>query len=406
MGVVAAGYAAAATLAAPFLRRMVRRRAARGKELPARLPERFGYDSTLRPPGRLIWLHAASVGETLSVLPVIAALGDSARVLLTTGTVTSAALAAERLPPGVLHRFLPLDVPRWGRRFLDHWRPDAAAFIESEIWPNLLAALRARRIPAMLLNGRLSARSHSAWSRLPEFARTQFATFDAVLAQTEADATRLRSLGGRNVEVLGNLKLAADPLPVDEAELARLVARLAGRPVWLAASTHPGEEEVVLAAHAALLGRRPSLLTIVAPRHPDRVLPLEAPRRSLGQDPDGPLWVADTLGELGLLYRLAQAAFVGGSLVRHGGQNPLEPVRLGCPAAVGPHTANFADLVRMLEPAGLAQVTDATTLAAWVGRMLDNPDERTRIASDCAAAVRQTAELPRDVAARLLRLMR
>lgn len=405
-------------LAAPALRVMLRRRAARGKEVAARLPERRGIDATPRPPGRLLWLHAASVGEAVSVLPVLSALAEHAaspHVLLTTGTVTSAALLARRLPElglgRVLHRFAPLDVPAWAARFLDHWRPDAAAFVESELWPNQLAALRARGVPLMLLNARISDRSLRGWLRAPGFAREVLGAFDRVQARSEEDAVRLRRLGARRVEAPGDLKFAAEPLPADEAELARLRALVGARPLWLAASTHPGEEEAAAAVHRLLAPAHPGLLTIIAPRHPERgasiAAELGAPRRGAGQPPPpGGLWVADTLGELGLLYRLCGIAFVGNSLTGRGGQNPLEPARLGCAVAVGPQTANFNDAVAALEAAGaLQRVADAPALAAWVGTLLADPARRAPMAEAGRQVATANADLPVRTAQGLLELM-
>ena len=420
MPLSAATWRAAAILAEPGLRVMLRRRADRGKEVAARLPERRGVDATPRPAGTLLWLHAASVGEAESALPVLAALAreaPEAHVLLTTGTVTSAAMLARRLPlmglDQVLHRFVPLDVPRWAARFLDHWRPDAAAFVESELWPNLVAACRARRIPLMLVNARLSERSARAWRRAPRLARAVLDGFALVQAGSEPDAARLRALGARQVEVPGNLKLAAEKLPVDEVELTRLRALLGDRPRWLAASTHQGEEALVAEAHARLAERAPGLLTVVVPRHPERGAAVAealgaAPRRGIGQGPPhGGVWVADTLGELGLLYRLCGTAFVGRSLVPPGGgQNPLEPARLRCAVAVGPYTANFADAVHRLGAAGALTVVDGpVTLAAWAERMLLDGQARARTGEAAHQAAVGDPDLPRHVARSLLGLV-
>ena len=420
MPLSAATWRAAATLAEPGLRIMLRRRAERGKEVAARLPERRGVDATPRPAGTLLWLHAASVGEAESALPVLAALAreaTEAHVLLTTGTVTSAAMLARRLPlmgldRRVLHRFAPLDVPRWAARFLNHWRPDAAAFVESELWPNLVAACKRRQIPLMLVNARLSERSARAWRRAPGLARAVLEGFALVQAGSEPDAARLRALGARRVEAPGNLKLAAEKLPVDQGELARLRALLNDRPRWLAASTHPGEEALVAEAHTALARRVPGLLTVVAPRHPERGAAVAealggAPRRAAGQEPgSGGLWIADTLGELGLLYRLCSTAFVGRSLVPPGGgQNPLEPARLGCAVAVGPYTANFADAVDRLRAAGALTVVDGpATLAAWADRMLLDEPARAQVGEAACEAAAGDSDLPQHVARALLGL--
>ena len=377
-------------MGAPVLRGMLRRRVGLGKEVAGRLGEREGIDATIRPEGTLVWLHAASVGESVSVLPVLEALGrvPGVWVLMTTGTVTSAEMLEERLPGlglgRVLHRFVPLDVPRWAGRFLDHWRPDVAGFVESELWPNLLFACAERGVPAMLVNGRLSERSLRGWRRVPGFARAVVEVFARVHPQSEGDAMRLSAMGARRVEAPGNLKLAAPRLGMDEAELARLRGILGGRPVWLASSTHEGEETVVAEAHGALAARVPGLVTIVAPRHPVRGAALaellgatsgRAARRSLGEDPpSGGVWVADTMNELGLLFRLAPAVFVGGSLVPMGGHNPLEPARLGCAVAMGPHVGNMVEAVGRLKAAGaLTTVRDAESLGAWVEGVLRVP---------------------------------
>ncbi len=423
MPVIAPLYAGVTALAAPLLRRMLRRRAARGKEVAARLAERWGQDASPRPADRLLWLHAASVGESVSLLPVLGALHAQApglHVLLTTGTVTSATLLAARLPElgladHVLHRFVPLDVPAWTARFLDHWRPDAAGLVESEIWPNLIAGCRRRHIPLMLINARLSPRSFARWRRMPGLARDLFGAFERVQAQSAADGERLRALGARGVQAPGNLKFAAPPLPTPADGLQRLRDALGARPVWLAASTHPGEETAAFAAHRALAPRHPGLLTVIVPRHPPRGPEIAAQagdlaltRRALGEAPpdSAGIWLADTLGELGLFYAAIGIAFVGGSLVPHGGQNPLEPARLGCAAAAGPHMQNFAEPVAALSAAGALQhVADGAALTAWVDAMLTDPAHRARMGQAGIAAASQDAGLPAQVAAMLLGLL-
>jgi 3-deoxy-D-manno-octulosonic-acid transferase len=414
----------AATAAAPILPRYLRRRARRGKEIAERMPERFGAGAA-RPAGAVIWLHAASVGETLSILPLIEALAAAAPALsflVTTGTVTSATLLGRRLPAAlahrVTHRFVPLDVPAWVGRFLDGWRPDAAVFVESELWPNLIGAARRRGIPLALVNGRMSEVSGRWWGRAPGLARSVLAPFRLVLAQTESDAARFRALGAP-AQCWGNLKYAAPPLPVDSRELARMRGLLAGRPAWVAASTHPGEEALAIAAHQAIAPRHPGLLTIIVPRHPERGAEIAAlagalpvARRAAGQDPspETAVLVADTLGELGLFYRLASVAFVGGSLVTHGGQNPLEPVRLGCPVLLGPHIWNFAEIVdRLTDAGGLARIApgaDPTAaLAEAVSDMLTSPDRGRAQAEAAAGVAAEEAGLPERIAAALLPLL-
>ena len=415
----------AARLLAPGVPFYLRARVARGKELAERLPERFGRGAA-RPRGRLIWMHAASVGETQSVLPLLAALlarDPALSLLLTTGTVTSASLLERRLAEGmrgrVVHRFVPLDVPGWTRRFVAGWRPDLGVFVESELWPNLIAAAARQGVPLALVNGRISARAARWWRRAPRLSRRLLGAFRLVLAQSEADRLRLAQLGAPDPQCWGNLKDAAPPLPADAAELARLAALIGGRPVWLAASTHPGEEAIAIAAHRQLAAANPGLLTIIVPRHPERgaevaaaAAGLAVARRGLGEDP-GPgvaVYVGDTLGELGLFYRLAACALVGGSLVPHGGQNPLEPARLGCPVLLGPHAWNFAEAVERLRRAGAACFLPAgdeaaAALAVEVSAMLSTPDRARAIAEAATAVAAIEAELPDRIAAALLPLL-
>lgn len=405
---------------APALPLYLQLRVRRGKEVAARLGERRG-EGAARPPGPLLWLHAASVGETLSILPLLPRLLDARpalHILVTTGTVTAATLLAQRVPAEIAarvnHRFVPLDVPAWVARFLDGWRPTAAVFVESEFWPNLLAAAAARGIPLALVNARISPRSSRRWARLPALARETLARFRLILAQSEADAARFAALGATQAIATGNLKFAALPLPVDEDALARLRAMTQGRPILLAASTHPGEEAMVAAAHAILREHHPTLLTILVPRHPERGAAIAeslglATRRGTGALPgqDVGLYLADTLGELGLFYRLADVAVVGGSLVPHGGQNPLEPARLGCPVIAGPHMDNFAAITELLltanairrcepNPGALAEAAADVLLHAVT----------TRVMVDAAAHVAASqAELPDRLVAFLLPLL-
>jgi len=367
-------------------------------------------------------MHAASVGETISILPVLTVLTSRSpdlHILMTTGTLTSGALLAERLPAmglsdRVSHRFAPLDVPAWVRRFLDHWRPDAACFVETELWPNQLHACRKRGIPLFLLNGRLSEGSTIGWRRAPGFARYLLQSFQHVQARTPLDAERFRSLGACRVDNPGDLKLAAPDLPADQDELDRLRRVLGDRPVWLAASTHPGEEALIATVHRRLVLEQPGLLTLIVPRHPDRgasiAAELGAPRRSAGEDPPagGGLWIADTLGELGLWFRLASVVFVGRSLIAPGGgQNPLEPARLGCAMAVGPYTGNFIDHVAMLrEAGGLEEVADVDGLTRFVADMLGDATVREAMADRAAEVARAHGGLPDLTAGRLLDLLR
>jgi 3-deoxy-D-manno-octulosonic-acid transferase len=390
--------------AGPLLRRYVIRRCRRGKEDPERLAERFGIAGMARPPSPLLWIHAASVGEAQSVLALtgrVLAARPALELLLTTGTAASARLLAGRLPLRARHQFAPIDTPRAVQRFLDHWRPDLAIWIESELWPNLVLATRRRGIPMLLLNGRMSADALARWRRLPGLIRPVLRAFDLCLAQDAMQAARFRELGAEIVVTVGDLKAAAAPLAADPAALAELRRRIGGRPVWLAASTHPGEEEAVAAAHARIAQCHPGLLTIIAPRHPTRgpavaamlrERGLRTARRAAGEPIAGAsaVYVADTLGELGVFFRLAAIALIGGSLVANGGHNPFEAARLGCVVLHGPDMANCAAMARALDAAGGGlPVGDAASLAAAVSRLLGDPAER---AARAAAAARTAAE--------------
>lgn len=398
-------YRGATTAAAPLIRRYVHARLRKGKEDRARLDERFGVASIARPQGPLVWLHAASVGESLSMLSVIDRLLSERRapnVLITTGTVTSARIMAERLPPAVIHQYTPVDSLPWVRRFLDHWRPDLVLWVESELWPNFLMETSGRGIPMVLVNARMSPRSFRAWKRAPGAVRALLQRFDLCLAQAEEEGESLTALGAPDVECPGNLKYAAAPLPADANALARLTSETRDRKLWLAASTHPGEEEQVAAAHARIRRDLPDLLTIIVPRHavrgPEIASALGADHRVALRSredaivPETDIYVADSMGELGLFYRLAEIVFVGGSLIPHGGQNPLEPARLECAIVHGPHMGNFLAIESELRAAGAtSMVSGPDELAREVERLLgDDGLRKDRIAAAVDVAGRKT----------------
>ena len=393
-------------LAPPVARLALMQRRAQGKEHPERFRERMGRPRRARPGGALVWVHAASVGEAQSVLPLIERLLarlPAAHVMVTSGTVTSAQLMEQRLPARAFHQFVPVDCQPWVQRFFDSFRPDLALWVESELWPALLSGTARRGVPAVLLNGRMSERSFRRWRRIPGTARHLLRPFDFVMAQSAGDGERFRRLGAARVETPGNLKLAAAPLPADPAALAAVGRAIGGRPVWLAASTHPGEEAAVAQAHRAVRRQAGDALLILVPRHPERGPTIAEDLRSAGHAvgtrsagdmPAGEMeiYLADTLGELGLFYRAAPVAFVGGSLAPHGGQNLFEPAQLDCAILHGPHIGNFAGIAGALQAAGASEtVASADALAQAVCRLLGDPAECRDRAARAARAVEDSA---------------
>jgi 3-deoxy-D-manno-octulosonic-acid transferase len=386
--------------AIPAVPLILARRAARGKEDRARLGERYGRASLPRPDGQLVWVHAASVGETNAVLPLIRRIvEEGVSVVQTSVTVTSARIAATALPKGAVHQFVPVDIAPFVGRFLTHWRPDAALFVESELWPATMMQLGAFGVPQVLVNARLSERSFRGWQRFGRGARALFSRIDLCLAQSAGDGERYAGLGARAVEVTGNLKFDAPPLAADLDEVAAFRLSIGKRPVWIAASTHEGEEEIAASAHRLLRVRYSDLLTLIAPRHPVRGEAIAATlagqgfavaRRSAGEPltPATEIYVADTLGELGLFYRLAPIAFLGGSLVPRGGQNPIEPTRLGTAVLHGPLVENFREIYATLDDAtGTRPIEGPDTLAGALDRLTASPALRERQAAEAAAAL-------------------
>ncbi len=402
-------YAAATGLMEPWAPSLLRRRARAGKEAPDRLNERLGRPTLPRPEGPLVWLHGVSVGESLSLLPLIAAL-HAARpglnVLVTSGTVTSAQVLARRLPAGVIHQFAPVDAPGAAGRFLDHWRPDAALFVESELWPNLIVAAEARGVRLGLVSARMTQASADGWARAPATARALLGAFDLVLAQdgdTEARLTRL----GASVGPRLNLKLVGEAPPVDTATVAALKGGLGARKAVLAASTHPGEEGAIAEAFRAAVANGPPAVLIVAPRHPERGpdvamelrrLGFTVARRATGEslEPTTNAYVVDTLGELGAFYATADAVVMGGSFVAGvGGHNPLEAARLQAAIVTGPQAFNARDIyAAMFAEAAAIEAADAAALTRHIAGLLANPAIARRIGEAAADyAARQGAAL-------------
>lgn len=413
------------SLAMPFYRLMTRalapavpallsRREARGKEDPARRSERLGIASIQRPTGVLIWIHAASVGESLSVLPLIERLlsdASSPHILITTGTLTSAKLMRERLPQKAIHQFVPLDHPTYCARFLDHWQPDLGVWVESEFWPNLIVESSERKIPLALINARITERSFRNWKRAPAFIANLLSRFSILMAQDNASAERLRKLGAYSVSEPGNLKHDASPLTYDPAELARLRALTVMRPIWLASNTHEGEERAAAAVHRRLAPRHSGLLTVIVPRHPARgaailrelrASGLSVACRSKGEaiSEHTEIYLGDTLGEMGLFYSLCDTAFIGGTLSETGGHNPFEAARLGCAIVAGTSDFNFAEVYALFCASGaMWRVADEAELGGAIDMLLSDGNLRRRmseaamgLASSGSGATLRTAE--------------
>ena len=385
--VILSAYLALSARGEGYANRLLARRLAGGKEDPDRIGERRGAASLPRPDGPLIWFHAASVGESLSLLEVIRRLGvhdPALSFLVTTGTRTSAALLAARMPPRCIHQFAPLDVRPYIARFLDHWRPDLAIWTESEFWPGMILQTHDAGIPMLLINGRMSERSTRNWRWLGRAPGVLLDCFAAVQVQDDMTAGALRQFGlpERKIAVTGTLKEGTPPPPCDETERQTLSEAIGGRPVWLAASTHAGEEEIVLNAHLRATRINHNLLLILAPRHPERgdeveeivaARGLRCARRSRGDalTRDTQVYLADTLGEMGLWYRIAPVSFVGGSLMEVGGHNPFEPAALGSAIIHGPHVRNFQDVYARLSAASAAvEIRDAEALATAVDHLI------------------------------------
>ncbi|MBQ4472104.1 MAG: 3-deoxy-D-manno-octulosonic acid transferase [Alphaproteobacteria bacterium] len=382
-------------LITPFLIVLFFIRRLKGKESKTRFCERLGYPKMARPDGKLIWMHGASVGECLSMMPLInklLAMDDKLHIMVTSGTVTSADLMAKRLPDRAFHQFIPIDSPWGARHFVRHFHADAVLWFESDFWPNLLASIHAAKIPLVLLNGRISDKSFQRWMRARWFLRPILRFFTLTLGQSVENTTRLKELGSPLSDCVGNLKYAAPPAPYDAAELERLLAGIGNRECWCGASTHNNEEEQMADVHLELKKTHEDLLTICVPRHPHRADDIEkmlvkkglkVARRSRGEEikADTDFYVADTIGEMGLLYRLAPIVFVGGSLIPFGGQNMLEPMSLRRAVIIGPHAFNFREIVQSAkESQALLEVPDKNALGAMLGYLLNTPTARQEIA--------------------------
>lgn len=362
----------------------------RGRKAPAyrkRILERFGFFAPL-PPGPTLWLHTVSVGEFIAAQPLIRALRTryhEHQILITTMTPTGAERVRAAYGDEVFHRYIPYDLPGAVERFLVRTHPDLGVVMETEVWPNLYHACRSHHVPLVLVNARMSERSARGYARFATLARDTLRCLSAIAAQGTIDRDRLMALGAfaERISVTGSIKYDLE-IPADLQQRATQLRQSLGgsRPIWIAASTHAGEDEIVLEAFAKVGERVPTALLILVPRHPERFDSVQAlchsrgfftVRRTEGRDCERKtqVFIGDTLGELMLFYACADVAFVGGSLVPTGGHNPLEPAALGLPVVTGPHTFNFAEIDKQLsEVGGAQQVTDAETLASAVTKLL------------------------------------
>ncbi len=378
------------TLYPMVIRRYIEKRKKMGKEDVKRFNERVGRPTKPRPEGRLIWLHGASVGESISMLPLINRLLElypDAHVMVTTGTTTSAEVMAKRLPERAFHQYLPIDNPVFAARFVRHWHPTIALWFESEFWPAMLSTIKRRNIPLILINGRISNKSFKRWQQFDFVIKELLDCFTACLGQSEEDAYRLRVLGAKDAMCLGNLKYAGLPIPVDEDVKKEIQEEIGNRPVWLVSSTHSDEEAKIGRYLKELIAKHEGLLTIIAPRHPNRGVEirdilkdkfqLKTALRSAGEKitAETEVYIADTIGEMGIWYELCPIVFIGGSLIPHGGQNFMEPSRCRDAVIVGPHMHNFTDAMNRAKRAdAIIQVDETVELIDMVDQLLSNKE--------------------------------
>ena len=389
--------------------RRLRSRLLMGKEDPERLEERLGISLAERPTGNLIWFHAASVGESLSLVELIKRISSSQpdyNFLITTGTITSAKLILSRLPSNAVHQYIPVDTPKAVEKFLDRWRPSLAIWTESEFWPNLISFTSARDIPMILINARISEKSYRRWRFFKKSLKNLIEKFNYSLIQDEKTVKYFSKIGisSNNFELTGTLKEGSAALPHSEIEQVEISKQILNRPVWLAASTHEGEEKLIAAAHRHASKASQGLLLIIVPRHPERGLEiasiltkenfkicLRSKKDKISSDTQ--IYIADTLGELGLWYRIAPVSFVGGSFVPIGGHNPFEPAALGSAILHGPYVENFKEIYNRLNVAGAAvKIEEASELGVKLIETL-SPENAAKLAQSAWEVSSNGAEI-------------
>lgn len=393
MSVLRSGYYGVSWLGAPFVSAYLHWRALKGREAKARLSERKGKASLPRPERSLLWVNAVSVGEAVAALTIIQSIirkYPEVHVLLTTTTPSSATVIQKRLPKNVFHQFCPVDTPQAVGRFLEYWQPDLAIWIESELWPNLMRETQERGIPTILLNGRMSEKSFSNWKFLKGLISPLLSRLVCCGVQSEKQASLFKALGAKNVFDMGNVKLMMSPLEVDSKKYMALKKEIGMRPVWLAASTHPGEEEIILETHKILQKKTPDLLTILVPRHIERAVSLKelaqkeglsSVLRSEGTPILGAhLYIVDTLGELGLFYALSSIVLMGATFIPKGGHNPIEAAQLNAFVIHGPHTFKNPQLYEALHTLNFSHLIQgnpdlATYIDPWLQKKKDSYEE-------------------------------
>ena len=387
-------YRLASTLLLPILPFLLRNRIKRCKEDEIRYTEKLATITRVRPVGNLLWVHAASVGEAQSALILIKCCLEKYRnlnILVTTGTVTSATLMEKQLPKGAFHQYMPLDHPRYVKKFLTYWRPDIIFWMESELWPNMLHDIKRRGIPAYLINARMSKKSFMSWKKFRVLVHSMLSTFDTIFCQTEHDAQLFRSLGAPQTIVFGNLKYSANKLEYNQDDKESLLAAISNRPIWLYASTHDPEEEIACKVHNELKKDFPDLLTIIVPRHPERrndirdkclyynqKIILRGQNQNL-PDSETEIYIADTLGELGLFYSITDITCIGRTFSNDGGggHNPIEPAQLDCAIIYGPNVQNLQEIFDELKEHNAALLCRTTKeLQQKIHLLLKNSDEK------------------------------